>query len=139
MLRDLLVYGHPLVATVTLFLAFFVFRDGFAQRKQRLRRIQAPPALRPRHLKWGPWSSGLMVVSAVGGIGSTVFLRKWDALATFHGKLGLATTLLFAVMWWLGRRLVAGDKHLAGRHGVLGLLGLFAGGLTGVLGISMLP
>lgn len=139
MLRDLLVYGHPLLATFTLVLTFFVFRDGFAQRKQRLRRVQAPPALRPRHLKWGPRSSGLMAVSAVGGMGSTVFLRNWDLLATFHGKLGLATTLLFAVMWWLGRKLVAGDKQLAGSHGVLGLLGLFAGGLTGVLGISLLP
>jgi hypothetical protein len=136
---ELLAYGHPLLATFSLLFAFFVFRDGFAQRKQRLRRIPAPPEKRPRHIKLGPWSSGLMLLSAVGGIGSTILIRKWEPLASFHGKLGLTTALVFALMWWLGRRLVAGDKHLAGRHGVIGLLAMFAGGLTGLLGISMLP
>lgn len=137
--QDLLAYGHPLLATISLLLAFFVFRDGFAQRKQRLGRISAPPEKRPRHIKLGPWSSGLMLLSAAGGILSASFIRKWEPLATFHGKLGLATALVFGLMWWLGRRLVAGDKHLANRHGVIGLLALFAGGLTGLLGISMLP
>ena len=136
---ELLTYGHPLLATISLLLAFLVFRDGFAQRTQRLRRIQAPPEKRPRHIKLGPWSSALMLISAAGGILSAVFLRKWAPLATFHGKLGVATALVFALMWWLGRRLVAGEKELANRHGIIGLLSLFAGGLTGLLGISMLP
>ena len=138
-MTELLPYGHPLLGTFTLLLAFFVFRDGFAQRKQRLSRIPATPASRQRHVKWGPWSSGLMVASALGGIVSTLFLRNWKFLASFHGKLGVATVLMFLVMWWLGRRLNAGEKQLAGNHGILGLLALFAGGLTGLLGISMLP
>ena len=139
MLRELLPYGHPLLASVSLVLAFFVFRDGFAQRKQRLTQRPAAPVTRPRHVKLGPWSSALMVASAVGGLVSTVFIRDWKLLASWHGKLGLTTALAFALMWWLGRRLRSGDKRLANRHGVLGLLALFAGGLTGLLGISMLP
>jgi hypothetical protein len=138
-LGELLIYGHPLLATVSLVLAFVVFRDGLAQRKQRLIRLQAPPNSRPRHLRLGPWSVGLIALSAVGGLVSAVLLRKWEALGTFHGKLGLTTTVMFLLMWWLGRRLVANDKQLAGRHGVLGLLAMFAGGLTGLLGISLLP
>ena len=137
--NELLPYVHPLVGTLTLLLAFAVFRDGFAQRKQRLSRVPASAGSRSRHVKWGPWSSALMVLSAVLGIGSAIFLRNWKLLASFHGKLGVATVLMFLVMWWLGRRLNAGEKQLAGNHGVLGLLALFAGGLTGLLGISMLP
>jgi hypothetical protein len=138
-LGDLLIYAHPLLATASLLFAFFVFRDGFAQRKQRLSRIAASPASRPRHIKRGPWAVGLIGVSALGGLGSAVVLREWAPLGTFHGKLGLFTALMFSSLWWLGRRLVAHDKQLAGRHGVLGLLALFAAGLTGLLGISLLP
>lgn len=138
-MNELLPYGHPLLGTLTLVLAFFVFRDGFAQRKQRLSRIPATAASRQRHLKFGPWSAGLMVVSALGGIVSAIYLRNWKFLASFHGKLGVATVLMFLIMWWLGRRLAAGEKQLAANHGILGLLALFAGGLTGLLGISMLP
>lgn len=139
MLQELLAYAHPAMAAVGLVLAFFVFRDGFAQRKKRLRRIAAPSGSRARHVKMGPWVSGLIGLSAIGGIGSTILLRKWEPLASFHGKLGVATAVLFAVMWWLGRRLIPDGGPLANRHGILGLLALFAGGLTGLLGISMLP
>ena len=138
-MRELLPYGHPLLAAVSLVLAFFVFRDGFAQRKQRLTNRSAPPATRARHVKLGPWSSALMLASALGGMGSAVFIRDWKLLASWHGRLGLTTALAFGLMWWLGRRLLAGDRRLAHRHGLLGLLALFAGGLTGLLGISMLP
>ena len=138
-MNELLPYVHPLVGTLTLLLAFIVFRDGFAQRKQRLSRIPATAASRQRHVKWGPWSAALMVSSALLGIGSALYLRNWKFLASWHGKLGVTTVLMCLIMWWLGRRLYAGEKHLAGNHGVLGLLALFAGGLTGLLGISMLP
>ena len=139
MASELLIYLHPLLATVTLFLAFFVFRDGFAQRKQRLRHIPAPASTRARHVKLGPWAASLFCLSWIAGLCSAVLLRQWEPLATFHGKMALLTTLLFLIMWWLGRRLVANERHLAGTHGILGLLALFAGGLTGVLGISLLP
>ena len=138
-LRELLSYAHPLMAAVGLVLAFFVFRDGFAQRKQRLRRIGAPSGSRARHVKLGPWASGLIFLSALGGLGSTILIRKWEPLATWHGRLGVVTALVFALMWWMGRQLIPETGPLAGKHGILGLLALFAGGLTGVLGISMLP
>lgn len=135
----MLVYGHPALATVTLLLAWLVFRAGFHQRIQRLRRVQAPAGSLARHLKLGPISVALFVASAIGGLGSAVFLRDMKPLATFHGILGVVSTLVFVGLWLLGRQLTSGKKHLANFHGVLGLLSLFAAGLTGVLGISLLP
>lgn len=137
--QELLPYLHPLIATLTLVLAFFVFRDGFAQRKQRLRRFPAPQGSRARHVRLGPWSMAAMLVSAATGLVTAVLVRNWKLLDTFHGWLGLGTTLLFVVMWLLGRPLVARGGPQANTHGILGLLSLFAGGLTGVLGISLLP
>ena len=139
MLRDLLVYGHPLLATVSVLLAFLVYRDGFAQRKLRLRRVQPPEGSRARHVKLGPWSTALMVAAALTGVASALWLREWKVLATFHGKLAIMTVSMFVIMWWLGRRLVAGERQRANTHGVLGVLSLFAAGLTAVLGISLLP
>jgi hypothetical protein len=138
-LRDLLIYGHPLLATVSVFLAFLVYRDGFAQRKLRLRRVPPPEGSRARHVKLGPWSTALMVGSALTGLASSVWLRNWAPLDKFHGKLAVVTTLMFVIMWWLGRRLVANERQLANTHGILGVLALFAAGLTAVLGISLLP
>ncbi len=138
-MNALLVYGHPALATVTLLLAWLVFRAGFHQRIQRLRRVTAPPGSLARHLKLGPISVALFVASAIGGLGSAVFLRDMKPLATFHGILGIVSTLVFVALFLLGRQLTSGKKHLANFHGVLGLLSLFAAGLTGVLGISLLP
>lgn len=138
-MNAMLVYGHPALATVTLLLAWLVFRAGFHQRIQRLRRVQAPAGSLARHLKLGPISVALFVASAIGGLGSAVFLRDMKPLATFHGILGVVSTLVFVGLWLLGRQLTSGKKHLANFHGVLGLLSLFAAGLTGVLGISLLP
>ncbi len=93
MASELLIYLHPLLATVTLFLAFLVFSDGFAQRKQRLRRIPAPASTRTRHIKLGPVTAALFCLSWIVGLCSAVLLRKWEPLATFHGKLALISTL----------------------------------------------
>lgn len=136
---ELAAWGHPAFATFALALAVFVFRDGFAQRKQRLRREQAPEGSRARHVRWAPLSVLVMVGSMFGGLASSVFLRSWSPLATFHGKLGLISAVAFAVLWWLGRRLEAGKREEANRHGVLGVLTLFLAGVTGLLGISLLP
>lgn len=135
----MLPYGHPLIGTLALLLAFLVFRDGFAQRKQRLRRVQAPAGSRKRHVALGPWAMIFMLAAAFGGLGSAALLRQWKVLDTFHGWLGLFTALLFVVLWRLGRPLVPQGGPGSNTHGLLGLLALFAGGLTGVLGISLLP
>lgn len=138
-MQDLLPYGHPLVGAVALLLAFFVFRDGLAQRKQRLRRRQAPEGSRRRHVKLGPWAMLFMVAATCGGMGTAVFVRDLKLLDTFHGWLGLVTTLGFVALWRLGLQLVPQGGPRSNTHGLLGLLALFAAGLTGVLGISLLP
>ncbi len=138
-MQDLLPYGHPLVGAVALLLAFLVFRDGFAQRKQRLRRTPAPEGSRKRHVKLGPWVMLSMGAATFGGMGTAVFVRHFKLLDTFHGWLGLVTTLAFIVLWRLGLQLVPQGGPRANVHGLLGLFALFAAGLTGVLGISLLP
>lgn len=138
-MSEVLPYVHPALATVTLLLAWLVFRQGLHQRTQRLRRTPAPASSRARHVSWGPWASALFVASGLTGAASAIWLRQWQPLRTFHGWLGLLSVTAFAVMWWWGRRLVAGERTLANRHGVLGVLAMFLAGLTGVLGISLLP
>lgn len=132
-------YLHPAMATGTLVLCFLVLRQGLAQRRQRLRKVAAPAGTLKRHSALGPWAVGLFVASAVGGLGSAVVVRGWEPLATWHGRLALGAAAMFAVVWWLGRRLLAQQKQLANTHGVLGLLALFLGGLAAMLGISLLP
>lgn len=132
-------YFHPAMATVALLLSWVVFRQGFHQRTQRLRRVPAPAGSYARHVKLGPWNVGLLVASAVGGVASSVAVRGWAPLATLHGKLGVVSAGLFVLMWWWGRALTSGDKSVANRHGVLGVFSLFVAGFTGVLGISLLP
>jgi hypothetical protein len=136
---ELTAWGHPAFATFALAMAVFAFRDGFAQRKLRLRREPAPEGSRARHVKWAPVAVLVMVGSMFGGVASAVFIRGWSPLATFHGKLGVWSVLSFAALWWLGRRLEAGQRGEANRHGVLGVLALFAAGVTALLGISLLP
>ena len=136
---EFLPFVHPLLAALALLLALLVFRDGFAQRKQRLRRVPAPPGSQARHLKLGPWAAGLICLSAVGGLSSAVLLRKWEPLHTAHGWLGVGSALMFLAMVWLGRRLAARDKRLVELHGVLGLFAVFGAGLAGLLGIALLP
>ena len=138
-MADLLVWGHPAFATLTLLLAFFVFRDGFLQRKQRLRREPAPPGARARHLRLAPLTVGFMVGTMVGGLGSAVGLRGWKPLGTVHGLAGVVSAALFVALYVLGRRLEAGRRDEANRHGVIGVLAVMLAGLTGVLGISLLP
>lgn len=134
-----LVWAHPAMAAVTILLAFIVFRQGMHLRAQRLRRVPAPAGSGVRHLKLGPWSVALMVASAIGGIGSAVLLRQMKPLDSFHGWLGTVSAAAFVAQWLLGRQLSAGKKSLAQPHGIIGLLAMFAAGITGILGISMLP
>lgn len=134
-----LVYGHPALATVALLLAFLVFRQGFHQRRLRLRRVTPPAGNLARHLRLGPWVVGLVVLATVGGLGSAVRLRGWKPMATTHGWVGLAAMLGFVALWLLGRAMQQGRRQLAGTHGLVGLFTLFAAGLAGVLGISLLP
>lgn len=132
-------YFHPIMAALGLVLAFIVLRQGLKQRDQRTKRIAAPAANLKRHVSLGPWAAGIICASAFGGVGTTVLVRGWKPLATAHGWFGLACAALFAVIWWLGRKLVAQQKHLANRHGVLGLLAMFAGVIAVLFGIELLP
>lgn len=134
-----LVYLHPALAVLGLLLAFVAYRQGLVQRAQRVKKRPAPPANLKQHVALGPLAAALMVVAVVGGLASTVLVRGWAPLATWHGRLGLVGAGLFAALWWLGRRLVRQDKSVAAAHGLLGVVGLFACGIAALLGIELLP
>ena len=68
-----------------------------------------------------------------------MWIRGWAPLETTHGKLGLLAAVDFGLVWWLGRKLLARRKELAGRHGLLAVAGLFAGGIAALLGLYHLP
>lgn len=132
-------YVHPALAVVSIVLAFFVLRSGLKQRKQRLRRVFAPRGSLAFHVRFAPWACALICFSAVIGLGSAIVLRQWKPLATAHGWFGLLSVVLFVTLWWLGLLLNAQRKHLAARHGLLGVIALFTVCFTGLLGIALLP
>ena len=135
----LLAYAHPIMAGIGLVLCFVVLRQGLKQRDQRTKKKPAPVGNLKRHVGLGPWAVGVVLASAVGGLGTTVLVRHWKPLATAHGWAGLACAALFGVIWLLGRRVLAQQKHLANAHGLLGVLALFVGGIAALLGIELLP
>lgn len=132
-------YVHPILAGLTLALGFYLFSLGLKQRDQRVKKVPAPPGSLKRHSALGPWFTLLFVVSAVGGVGSAIVLRGFKPMATAHGWFGAIATLIFVVIWWLGRRLLAKQKQLANTHGLLGVAGVFLAALTALLGIELLP
>lgn len=134
-----LAYLHPAIAGLTLLLGFVMLRMGLAQREQRTRKKTAPMGNLKRHATLGPWVIGLYVVSAFGGVGSAILLRGWKPLATWHGRVAVIGALGFVGVWWLGKKLLSGERAQANLHGVLGLLALFLGGISALLGISLLP
>ncbi len=136
---EFLLYFHPALATVAIVLAFFILRSGLKQRKQRLRRVIARRGSLAFHIRFGPWACALLCVSAVTGLGSAIVLRHWKPLATAHGWFGLLSMMLFVTLWWLGLLLNSQRKHLAARHGLLGVIALFTVCFTGLLGIALLP
>ena len=136
---SLLAWVHPAIGTAGLVLAFVLLRQGLAQRRQRLVGTPAPPGTLKRHSRLGPWAVAVLLGASLGGPASSVLFRGWQPFASAHGKLGMLCAASFAVMWWLGRRLLRGEKKWAGLHGVLGLVTMLTGAVVALLGISMLP
>ena len=136
---DVFVYVHPAVSVLTLGLCFWVFRDGYALRGQRLRRRPAGIERRVRHVRWAPWAVGAMVLSGFLGLASAVVLRGWKPFGTAHGLMAGVCLGLYVAVWRWGQRLVLRQAASPGVHGVLGLLALMTTGLTAILGIALLP
>jgi hypothetical protein len=136
---SILAWGHPVIASLGLVLAFVALRQGLGQRRQRLTGKAAPAGNLKRHSRLAPWAAGVLCAASFGGLGSAVSLRAFQPLASAHGKLGMLCGLSFALMWWLGRKLLAGEKRLAPLHGILGAVTFFAGLIAGLLGLTMLP
>lgn len=136
---DVFVYVHPVLSVLTFGVCFWVFRDGYALRGQRLRRRQVSAARRVRHLQLAPWAIGAMVASGLVGVTSSMLLRGWRPFATTHGLAALACLGVYGAVWRWGHRLAHQRPASPSTHGVLGLLALVMTGLTAVMGIALLP
>jgi hypothetical protein len=123
----------------SLLLAALALRAGLRLRRARLGRAPRAPDLRRRHLGLAKPAVVLLLLGAVGGPLSAVWLRGWDALHTFHGALGGLVAALFAAAAVLGRRLERGRSRARDTHALLGALALLFGLVAAVAGFVLLP
>jgi hypothetical protein len=135
----MLVYVHPIGAGIVIVLAFWMLQMGLVQRDQRTKKKPAPPGNLKRHSALGPWIVGGYLAAAVVGLVTTVTLRDWKPLASWHGRFALLAGAGFVYVWLNGRKLLAGEKQRANRHGVIAVIAAFIAAIAGLLGISMLP
>jgi hypothetical protein len=125
--------------TLALGLCGVALRSGLAMRRSRRFRTQRAPGLRERHLKVAKPAVALVAVGLLGGPVSSVWLRDWEPLRTFHGWAGLAAVALFAAAALHGRRLERGRSRAFDTHALFALLAMLAAGVAFVAGFVLLP
>ena len=80
----------------------------------------------------------LVLLGFVGGGVSSVLLRAWEPLESFHGMIGALVVILFSVTAILGKRAEKGQGDPA-VHGLFGTLAVLAASLAAVAGFVLLP
>ena len=123
----------------SLVIAVLTLRSGLALRRARAGRDALAPRGRERHLKLAKPAVALLLVGFAAGPLSSVWLRGFEPLRSFHGAVGLAAALCFAAAGLAGLRLEAGRSRAYGAHALLGGAGLLLGALAAVAGITLLP
>ncbi len=115
------------------------FRIGLQIRRARLARRPPPRGARARHLKLARPALLLLLLGAVGGPLSSVWLRGWSAFGTFHGVVGGACAALFFATWRFGRKLEAGELEAREAHARIGALGVLGAAVAAIAGFVLLP
>jgi hypothetical protein len=130
---------HPIVMAGVILLTIAVYTTGLSIREARVRKRRIAPGTRRRHTRL----SKPAVVAALAGVTlgpiSSVLLRGWAPLQTFHGIAGLLAMASFTAAGLLGVRLESGRTTRAALHGGLGLLGVLLGLLAALAGTDLLP
>jgi hypothetical protein len=124
---------------VTLLVAALTLRSGLALRRSRHGRTRRTPAQRATHLRLAKPAVALVLVGFVAGAVSSVWLRGWDLLQTFHGAVGLVVAALFAGAAAMGCRIESGRSRAFDVHALLGGLAVLLGALAAVAGFVLLP
>ena len=134
-----LAYAHPAIASAGIVLASFVLSLGLRMRDARLRRKPSPPAVAARHIRLAPIAVWILVGAFALGPLSSVFIRGWKPLHTFHGWAGLAAISSFTAVGLLGRALRRSPNPRRRLHGNLGLLAILCAAVAAITGIQLLP
>lgn len=114
-------------------------RSGLAMRRGRLARARRTPDMRARHLRFAKPAVVMLLVGAVAGPFSWVYLRGGSPFETFHGWVGLAAASLLAATGWLGRKLERGTSRAFDIHALLGGLAVLIAALAAMAGMAILP
>lgn len=134
-----LAYAHPTWMLASLAVAALALRSGLALRRSRQGRMRRTPEMRAAHLRFAKPAVALVLVGFVGGVGSSVFLRGFEALHTFHGVLGLLVAGLFVAAAAVGHRLELHGSRAFSAHALLASLALLLAALAAVAGFVLLP
>lgn len=95
--------------------------------------------MRAQHLRIAKPAVGMLLIGAVAGPFSWVFLRGGEPLETFHGWVGLAAAALLGSAALLGRRLELGRSRAFDVHALVGALAVLLAALAAMAGLAILP
>jgi len=110
-----------------------------AMRRSRRFRTPRPRGLRERHLAFAKPAVVAILIGSVGGPISSIWLRDWEPLRTFHAWIGIAAAVLFVAAALRGRRLERGESRAFDTHAALGLLAMLVVLVAFVAGFVLLP
>jgi lysylphosphatidylglycerol synthetase-like protein (DUF2156 family) len=114
-------------------------RSGMAMRRSRRFRSRRSPGLREKHLAIAKPAVAAIVLGFIGGPISTLWLRDWEPLRTFHAWIGIAAAALFIAAMLMGRRLERRESRAFDIHALLGLFAMLAALVAFVAGFVLLP
>jgi hypothetical protein len=114
-------------------------RSGLEMRRSRRFRTRRAPGLRERHLAVAKFAVLMILFGLVGGPVSSVWLREWEPLRTFHAWIGIAAAGLFVAAAVLGRQLERGESRAFDNHAHVALLAMLAAMVAFVAGFVLLP
>jgi len=135
-MNEVLPFIHPLLGGLAIAAMVQLGAAGLQARQGR----KGAHAKRKRHRKQGPYIAAAMVVAALTGLGSVLFLREdLDPVDSYHFWAGsLATTSMLVIAYLTPRRFRKSDlvKRL---HPVVGVVAMVVGIVAFVVGIELLP
>jgi len=123
----------------SLALVGLTLRAGLAIRRARLARQRPPKDARARHLRLARPAVAFVLVGLVAGVTSAVWLRGWEAFASFHGLLGGIAAVLFTLAAWQGHALEHGARDARSAHALLGALATLFAAVAAIAGFVLLP
>jgi hypothetical protein len=123
----------------SLLMAGAALRAGLVLRRARAARRPAPPGARQRHLRLARPAVVFVCVGFAGGLASSLWLRGFTPLASFHGLLGVLALALFLATARMGFRLERGDAGARALHARLGAGALLASVAAAIAGLVLLP